>query len=797
MGKVKFLAIDDHLDNLVVLKALLNEAFPQATFIGAQSGKQGIEICHSEKPAVILLDIVMPEMDGYEVCRILKTDEATKTIPIIMITAARTDKESRIKALESGSDAFLAKPVDESELTAQIRAMLRIKELEDRKLDEKERLVKLVSERTRQLETELEEHKQAVRALLESEETIRTLLNGLPESTFLLDLQGNIIEANSTIAKRIGFTVEQMKGQNIFEFVSPKIANKRKQYSEQVIQTGLPVYFEDDFNGHFIDNRILPIFNQDGRVHRLVVIGMDITERIKAQAALKESEEKFRNLFENMNDAFALHKIILDENGKPIDYQFIDVNPVFCNRLGMKPEDIINQTALKLFPKTEPYWIDVFGKVATTGEDVQYTNYSVELDKYYESRIYCPRPGYFACLFSDVTEQKKIEKEIKKSETKYRLLADHVTDTVWMMDLNLTATYISPSIEKLRGFTLEETMQLPLEKQLTPNSYQLAMQVFSEEMNKVYTDPTYTISCMIELEFYRKDGSTYWSENSFSLIRDENGIPVSILGEGRDITTRKQAEIILQEKNQLLIEAKERAEESDRLKSAFLANMSHEIRTPLNSIIGFSDLLLDPDFDSNQHDEFIRMIGASGNNLLAIITDIMDLSKIESGLVSMNFSYFSVPKFLDDIQKQYSIKAAEKRIEFRVNTSNSDEDMYLESDETKLKQIMVNFVGNAIKFTEKGYIEIGFRKIENTIKFYVKDSGIGIPEEYHKKIFERFRQVDSSYTRKYGGNGLGLAISKSLAELLGGEIGMESEKGEGSTFFITIPAHTKQLAMNS
>lgn len=218
--------------------------------------------------------------------------------------------------------------------------------------------------------------------------------------------------------------------------------------------------------------------------------------------------------------------------------------------------------------------------------------------------------------------------------------------------------------------------------------------------------------------------------------------------------------------------------------------MSHEIRTPLNSIIGFSDLLLDPEFDADQHDEFARMINVSGNGLLAIISDIMDLSKIEAGQVELKKGVLSVQKLIDDIQKQYSFKAIEKGIELRLDPSNPKEEIFIESDESKLRQILINFVGNAIKFTENGFIEIGIRLVGDFVQFYVKDSGIGIPEEFHDKIFERFRQVESSSTRKYGGNGLGLAISKSLVELLGGEIGMESEQGKGSIFYFTLPLST-------
>jgi len=236
-----------------------------------------------------------------------------------------------------------------------------------------------------------------------------------------------------------------------------------------------------------------------------------------------------------------------------------------------------------------------------------------------------------------------------------------------------------------------------------------------------------------------------------------------------------------------LIFARNKAEESDRLKSSFLANMSHEIRTPLNSIIGFSELLLDADFGTEQHEEFARTINESGNGLLAIISDIMDLSKIEAGQINLTKKRFSAQKLIRDIQKEYSYKASSKGIELRVDPAISKEDYSIFNDDQRLKQVLINFVGNAIKFTEEGLIEIGFRTIENTIQFYVKDTGIGIPVKYHQEIFERFRQVELSHTRKYGGNGLGLAISKSLVEMLGGEIGMNSEVGIGSTFYFTIP----------
>jgi len=258
------------------------------------------------------------------------------------------------------------------------------------------------------------------------------------------------------------------------------------------------------------------------------------------------------------------------------------------------------------------------------------------------------------------------------------------------------------------------------------------------------------------------------------------------------ISVNTNLETKVYKRTQELNQAKEKAEESDHLKSAFLANMSHEIRTPLNSIVGFSGLLNDPDFDEEQRKEFIKTIVDSGNSLMVIISDIMDLSMLESKQLKIRNERFFVNRVFADLEKEFRIRAEENEIEFKVNIPNQSENIEIESDIYRLKQICNNLIGNALKFTSVGFIEIGYLQNKNKIEFYVKDSGIGIAAVNRQKIFERFRQADITKTRKYGGNGLGLAISKTLVEILGGEIWVESEEDIGSIFYFTIPLDLTQ-----
>ncbi len=241
---------------------------------------------------------------------------------------------------------------------------------------------------------------------------------------------------------------------------------------------------------------------------------------------------------------------------------------------------------------------------------------------------------------------------------------------------------------------------------------------------------------------------------------------------------------ILQKKE--LIKAKEKAEESDRLKSAFLANMSHEIRTPMNSIMGFADLLKESDLSVDQRDKYISLIEEAGERMLDIISDLIAISRVESGQEEVKISLFNLNELLDYNYILFRKSAIHKGIELRVDKKEDTSMVNFNSDRDKVYTILTNLLSNALKYTDKGSVTFGYEMEDDYVRFHVKDTGIGIPADKIDKIFNRFVQVDQSFTKSYEGNGLGLPISKAYTEMLGGKIWVESEPGKGSCFYFTI-----------
>jgi len=529
--KIKILTIDDNEDNILSLNVLIKEAFPLALIFSALNGIKGLEIAAAEDPDLILLDIVMSDMDGYEVCRKLKSDKQLKDIPVVFITALRGDKESRILALECGAEGFLNKPMDESELIAQISAMVKIKANNLEKRDEKDKLTDMVSRRTIELEKELAQRKQVEEALRQSELKYYTLFQHAPMGYQSLNEKGFIIDINDIWLSIMGYERNEVIGKWFGDFLHPS------------------------------------------------------------------HKELFRKVF--------------PEN--------------------IQRRDIIKSVIFQLLKKN--------------GEMVVAE---------YTARIGRDEEGQFIrthCIFQDITERKRAEEE--------------------------------------------------------------------------------------------------------------------------------------------LVKAKTRAEDSDRLKSTFLANMSHEIRTPMNAIVGFAGMIADEDISNEDRDHFARIIQSRSEDLMHLINDILEISRIESGNATVMKSEMNLNNILHEIEtemKQKMERIGKSHLSLFCEIPLREKDLIFTSDPYILKQVFSNLIDNAIKYSQTGSIRFGYQTpAESSITFFVSDTGIGISPENQSIIFEHFRQAESLDPHQYGGTGLGLSICKGSLALIGGEIRVESEEGKGSTFFFSLP----------
>ena len=376
--------------------------------------------------------------------------------------------------------------------------------------------------------------------------------------------------------------------------------------------------------------------------------------------------------------------------------------------------------------------------------------------------------------------RKRIEKELNESNTKFRIIVQQLSDFITITDLNGTINYVSPAGIRMLGYTPEEMIGRNALEFVHPDDLERAMSEIEKTIGE--NIPDHVLPDIIPLKVVDSKGKTIAVECVGRNALEREGVNGIILT-FRDVTIQKAAE-------QSLIKAKEYAEESDRFKTSFLANMSHEIRTPLNGIVGLAEFLNDDTITAEERKEYVGIINNCSNQLVKLIDDIIVISQIEAKQMTINPALVELNSLMNEIYsffETYLLTRNKKDIKLILDRNGSIDNYIVFVDSMRLQQVLTNLINNAIKFTEKGHIRFGYRQLSpNKLEFVVEDTGVGLKPEHKKVIFERFRQVELTNNRKYEGAGLGLNISYSLVQLMGGNLWVESEEGKGSTFYFTV-----------
>ncbi len=457
----------------------------------------------------------------------------------------------------------------------------------------------------------------------------------------------------------------------------------------------------------------------------------------------------------------------------PIIIEGKHVANLVTGQLLMQEPDIKQfEKQAKIFKFNRHKYLEALSKVPIVGKkDVaEMMDYLAELSAYIAEK------GLDKLRTNKLNEELlKAKKKVEESERKLKEAQQIAHLGHWELDLVNNKLQWSDEIYRIFNLKPQEfgaTYEAFLENIHTDDR---------DKVNEAYTGSLKSkMPYEIEHRLLLKTGELKYVLEKCNTEFDKQGNPICSMGTVLDITPLKKTE-------HELIRAKEKAEESERLKSAFLANMSHEIRTPLNSVLGFSNLLKKQDLSKERKEEIIKHINDGCNRLLVIISDVIDVSKIDANQLSIIYNECNLNVLISNLQKQFSISNINRNITVRAKILLNDKDCNIKTDETRLNQILSNLLENALKFTKEGVIEFGYQIKANMIHFYVKDTGIGIQPEHQGIIFERFRQVDDNYSGAFAGTGLGLSIVKGLIDLFKGEIWVESEINKGTTFYFAIP----------
>jgi PAS domain S-box-containing protein len=648
--------------------------------------------------------------------------------------------------------------------------------------------------------------------LLSSEEKHRKLTENLPDIVARFDKDLRYIFVNKVAQDFSGIPVNQFIGKTNEDLNMPhENAQFWNENLIRVFESGKQINFEFDYHSdistHHFSALLVPEFDGSGKVNSVLSVTRDITGLRNSKNSLKVQRDisfmlsEMRNLDQTLKNLldFCIQLDGIDSAGIYLIDQ-LSGNINLAAHCGLSNEFIQNNS---YFPPDSENAIMVNGgkSIFLTNSDLEHPDNKTILQENIRSLAILPilhKGKAIACFnlasrkyneipmddrivleaiasnLGGTIQRIRIEDQLKESETKYKLAFKTSPDAVNITTLDGIYVDINEGFTASIGYTKEEV--------IGKSSLELNIWAIPEDRKRLVSELKENGKINnLESVFRAKDGTLRTALMSANIITI-HGKP-HILSMTRDISERKRAEV------ELLI-AKEKAEESNRLKTAFLANLSHELRTPMNGILGFTELLDDDTLTKETRNEYISVINDSGQSLLEVITNLMDISKIDSRQIDSRLRTFNVNSLLKELLfwfKSERIMRDKSFLKIELFKALSDEDANITSDSGKIRHIISLLLNNAAKFSSQGFIHFGYSMHGKTIRFFVQDSGKGISKDKQSEIFDRFRQEDETMSRKFGGVGLGLTISRGLVEHMGGHIGVDSEPGKGSTFWFEVP----------
>lgn len=604
------------------------------------------------------------------------------------------------------------------------------------------------------------------------EEKFSTVFHTAPNAIVLATYpEGKIVEVNSKFLEISDLDISSVKGKTPLELSLWVDENQRLDVVKELKETGMVNKKECTFRKKsgdlftaLLSIKIISVKN--GMMYVSSV--SDITERKRLQDVIRHERNLLRTLIDHLPDPVTLK----DHQGK-----YLLNNEAHLHVLGAESqEEVFGKTAFDFFPEedAQTYSIDDENVLRTGRMIIDKVENAKHLETgfpYWHMTSKIPikddsgKPVQILTISHDITERKRADDILKETDEFNRSLLMTIPFGMDVVDENGTILFLGEKFRKMFGGDAigKKCWDLYCDSGVQCEGCPLRSGI------KTGTTSSYEAHDIL--------GGKIFDINHTGMIFHGKKAMLEIF---HDITERKKSE-------NDLIRSKEKAEESDRLKTAFLHNISHEIRTPMNAIVGFANLLREPNLSQEEHDSYTDIISRSSHHLLSIVNDVIEISNVEAGRLKLTPSECNLPGILDDLYAQFRTIAADKQIELSISIPPAGEITRLNTDCTKFIQVLTNLLNNAFKFTSSGRIVFGYTIKDPYAEFFVSDTGIGIEHDSQQKIFDRFYQVDNTETRLHEGTGIGLSISKAYVELLGGKIWLRSSPGKGSVFYFTIP----------